>query len=145
MEKLIIATVFLALLGFALAVVRRFWAAYASKRWPTVQGEIVSIDMGIKHTVRELLYVPKVRYRYTVDGKDYENSRIDVTSQRMFYSQSAASAVLMAYRVNGPVTVHYNPRRPKQSLLNPGISVASWIVTGLVIVLLALIATVGLQ
>jgi Protein of unknown function (DUF3592) len=132
-----------ALVAFALAVMGGFWTALASTSWPTVQGEIVSLDMGIDNTTRGPRYTPKVRYRYRVAGKDYESSRIDMTSQRKFYSQAAADAVLLAYRINGPVAVHYDPRRPEKSLLKPGVSSATWVITVLVIVLLALLATVG--
>jgi hypothetical protein len=109
-----------------------------------VEGRIASLDMEVQQLEREVLYIPKLRYRYQVAGKEYEGSRIDLTSQRKFYRQGAANAVLLEYDPDGPVKVYYNPRRPAESLLKPGVSAATWMVAGLVVLLLALLAAVGL-
>ena len=53
--------------------------------------------------------------------------------------------MLLRYPVDGPITVYYNPRRPADSLLKPGVSAATWVITILVLALLGVIATLGLH
>ena len=102
------------------------------------------MNMDVTHTENEELYTPRITYRYRVDGEEYEGSRIDLTTQRMYFTQSGANAVLEPYRPDGAVVVYYNPDRPADSLLKPGVSMATWMITALVIVLLILLASIPL-
>jgi hypothetical protein len=114
--------------------------AIASRNWPTVKGRVVSMEMDVTQLQYEEMYTPRLVYRYRVGGQDYESSRIDLARQRRFFTQASANAVLAPYRPDGEVTVYYNPGRPSDALLQPGGSVASWLVMGLVVALLLLLA-----
>jgi hypothetical protein len=134
----------LAVLGFVIRALRLFWTALSSRSWPTVQGRIVSMKMDVTRIQFGELYTPGLTYRYRVDGKDYEGNRIDLTSQRKFSTQSGANAVLEDYRPDGAVAVYYNPIRPTDSLLKPGVSTATWMITGLIVLLLSLFLSIQL-
>ena len=134
----------LALLCFVIWVIRLFWTALSSRHWPLAQGRVISMEMDVTHLENEDLYTPRLTYRYRVDGKDYEGRRIDLTSQRKFYTQSAANAALEDYRQDRAVAVYYNPNRPTDSLLKPGVSMATWVITGLIIILLFLLVSIQL-
>lgn len=126
----------LAFLGWAFL---RWRTALASRRWPVVPGEVVQYEVDVRQLDTGSLYTPGLVYRYEVGGRRYEGTRIDFFSQRSFQSQSAADAVLAPYR-RGALTVHFNPERPAESVLVPGVSAATWVVAALVVLLLATIA-----
>jgi hypothetical protein len=132
-----IALGFVASAAFAGRALRR---ALASRKWPATTGTVVSIDMLVEQTVREPLYVPKIRYRYCVNGVQYEGDALKDAPQRKFYSESAANALLHDYPVDSSITVFYDPQRPGDSLLVPGVRPTAWAIATLVVVLLAALA-----
>ena len=100
------------------------------------------MNMDVTRLQYEYLYTPRLTYRYQVNGKEYEGSRIDLTSQRKFYTQQAANAVLLEFDPDGAVPVYYNPKRPAESLLKPGVSSATWVISALIIVLLIVVVSI---
>jgi hypothetical protein len=145
LSGLILAVLSLAALWLVVRVFRLYRTALSSRHWPVAQGRIIALEMDVRQLVREKLYVPRVTYCYRVSGTDYQGRRIDLTSQRKFYSQSAANAVLEDYRSDGVVAVYYNPARPADSLLKPGVTTATWMITGLVAMLLILFVSIGVR
>jgi hypothetical protein len=62
----------------------------------------------------------RVRYRYTVDGIDYESDRIRLV-EKLWRDQR--SEIVARYPEGRRVTVAYDPSDPSQAALEPG---ASW-------------------
>ena len=112
---------------------------HVSKHWPTTQGRIIaskvvavqSFDSGDEP-------VPNVRYKYSVDGHKFQGDKISLTSKSPFswksvtktlretQSYSSAEKIIKRYPIGSKVLVYYNPRNPKESVLQLGVE--SWIV-----------------
>jgi hypothetical protein len=72
----------------------------------------------------------RVRYRYTVDGKDYESSRITTGEPALFYGVQEAAAFRKRFPPGGRVTVLYAPYAPSEATLIAGRSSGPWILLG---------------
>lgn len=88
-----------------------------AQSWPTTDGRVLEVARR-QETDSDggTTYRPLVRYRYTVDGHEYENDRPQLTT----VSSSATTptdSVLARYRVKQTVTVHYDPGDPAHSTL----------------------------
>ncbi len=89
-----------------------------SLHWPSVMGEIIS-----KQCVQEPavdpgppLFVPKVSYKYTVDGKTYYSERLVTYHVDM----AGFDCKKMDQELRDKVQVYYNPESPALSVLWPG-------------------------
>jgi hypothetical protein len=100
-------------------------AATAAAAWPTVPGVIVGsmvADILPLWTIfaaanpsQSHYYEPRVRYRYTV-GREFEGSRIRFGSVAC-RTGSHARELVAPYPEGAPVTVHYDPADPAESVL----------------------------
>ena len=101
---------------------------YRSEFWPSTTGKVISAE--VKRTSDGEggdLYKPKVRYRYQVDDKPYQSSRITFKLpnplDNMFGGdQRLAEEAVRRYAIGREVTVYYQPNRPKKAALEPGSS-----------------------
>jgi hypothetical protein len=108
-------------LGFGGLRARR--KAKAASSWPTVSGTILSTEVvthrssgGAKHGTR-VSYEPVVKYSYSVDGKEFKDGRIgfvDVSG-----GKGAAEKRIAAFASRTDLVVHYNPKDPKEAVLDP--------------------------
>lgn len=123
---LVAGLVFLALF---LAFHRR---AAQMRRWPTINGRIVSSEVyefrrprtdssrsrrGRSRT--ETRYMPVVEYTYTVGGRQY-SSRSIWDGTEVSGSHAYALSVAQRYPAGGTVTVHYDPAAPGTAALEIG-------------------------
>jgi hypothetical protein len=73
-------------------------------------------------------YEPRVTYEYAVDGYPRVGRRLRMGS--LATSEADAARIAGDYPVGSAVTVHYNPRRPVDAVLEPGLDKANfWIGT----------------
>jgi hypothetical protein len=91
------------------------YRAQRSQSWP-VAGAIIYQSLVEKHTQADV-FEPVILYKYTLQGRQY-------TGKRIFFGRSttnlpAAEEILSHYLPGMPVPVHYNPRDPAQSVLEP--------------------------
>jgi hypothetical protein len=116
----------------------------ASLDWETVEGVIVDSDVSRsmiqtrrrRGTRRRDSYKVTVRYEYTVDGKTYTGNRIGFGGSPTRSSRSRASSLRSSEYAEGTtVTVHYDPKNPEKSVLYPGVSMLSYILLGVAVVL----------
>jgi hypothetical protein len=125
-----------AFVGLAYSLVFQFRAA----SWPSTTGELLEsrarIFGGAHRVESERDYVASTRYRYVVDGTEYEGRRL---SPWVFVASHNAKSVLerqlrgVQQHPDGSVTVFYNPKKPEKSyLIKPGIT--GRIVTGVLAV-----------
>ena len=115
-----------------------------STQWPTVTGVITVSELG-KHVDRDTdtgssstTYSADISYDYVVDDVAYVNGNVYFGSMQSS-DPSTARMVLNRYPVEKRVTVYYNPARPQQAVLEPGIALVAWILPALGLIF----ATVG--
>lgn len=128
----------------ALFAIYQFVTALRTYRWPTTSGTVrgtgVDTSSGSEGSTK---YSPEIRYEYEVDDTSYVSSRIAVDDWPSFGSRSRARSWLEEYPDGDEVTVHYDPRRPDRSVLEPrGVLQAFFL---LVLVGLGLAAVVVIQ
>ncbi len=91
--------------------------AMATKRWPTVQGRITSINVLQSGGIR-----PRIKYAYKVghqdlkDETDYHFPYLGMSSTR----KEVAHKITSGFETHKPVVVYYNPEDPAESYLKPG-------------------------
>lgn len=100
---------------------RQMSRAGASRNWTITTGEVV--DSSIRREPDGPYYIPVVKYRYVVEGQEYESSRIRFTWSGDSTTPWTASEVVSQYPVSKTKTikVYYNPRNPSVSVLVPGV------------------------
>jgi len=125
----------LALLGAVLGVVAFYRArqrASASARWPTVTG-IVTASNVIEEAIAEKsdddksVVAPKMirryqvdlRYAYQVDKRDFVGTEANWGMTAIYGRRDVAEKAAGLYRPGEPVTVHYDPERPRTAVLEP--------------------------
>ncbi len=105
-----------------------FTTAAASTDWPTVPGTIDSakvVEEKVKHSTRgsrepaPFVYYAEIKYRYSVDGQDYNGDRLTVEDFAT-NDRERAEQIAMQYQAGQEVTVYYNPAAPNEAVLNPG-------------------------
>ena len=110
--------------------------ALLARRWPTVEGEIVDarvVRTGGDQSKDALDQI--VTYRYQVAGQPYRNNRVrfglQPTPNSMVPARGTSSSIgaslAASYPRGKPVRVHYNPRRPEDSVLYPAPNFRVWI------------------
>ena len=117
----------LAVAGLACGyAVVQFCQAWFARRWPAVEGEIFDarvVVTGVDSRTGNDIVDSLVSYRYQVDGQSYSNNRVrfgQLTPNSWLPARShplTASALRRQYPRGKPVRVHYNPRRPANSVL----------------------------
>lgn len=90
--------------------------ARASGTWPSVDGEVVTSRVE-RHTNDEgTHHSADIEYRYRVDGKEFKSNVIVIGGHG--YS---AHGVVSRYPQGQSVNVAYNPSKPHQAVLEPGV------------------------
>jgi hypothetical protein len=86
------------------------------RSWQTTTGEIISAD--VRDLVLSLApsFTIAIRYQYAVDGRTYIGKRIR-DGRITGYRREMERLIECMYPVRQTVTVHFNPRRPRRSLL----------------------------
>jgi hypothetical protein len=106
---------------------RNLWNASASIRWPVAEGKIRTSEIreflsgtsGDRNRTRN--YTPSILFEYTVGGQQY-SGRTVYRGQAAGDADATEAEVLHArYPEGATVEVHYEPRNPANSLLEPGI------------------------
>jgi len=123
--------------GIAAYGVRHLMDVAACRQWPTAVGHvrdasakpIADHELIPEHKSHDNL-VPQIVYEYQVDGKNYWSDAIsNLRHHRIFGiadayyagNEDEILALLARYPLNQDVTVHYNPLRPAEAVLDPGI------------------------
>ena len=85
----------------------------------TTEGVIVSTKLEQHSDSEGTSYTPVVEFRYSVGRQEHVGRRINYSW--IATSSQAARQVIEQYPAGRRVTVHYDPRRPDDSLLEPGL------------------------
>jgi hypothetical protein len=144
--------VILGVVGLGVIVVGlwRMGQASRARRWPTVQGTVLSSTTASRtappppplegededeERPPQTLYRPVVRYTYNVGGHAFTSETLgpedlEVSSERHAREHAAR------YPRGAQVTVYYDPDDPDRAYLEPGVRAGSWIMPGVGVVFL---------
>ena len=87
-----------------------------SVTWPLVTGKIITSQIQSHHDEDGTTYSADIEYNYTVNGKQFESDVIVIGG----HDYSVGSAV-ERYPLGESVRVAYNPVKPHQAVLEPGV------------------------
>ncbi len=105
---------------FALALLAQLRWGVASRRWPTADGRVVSADVRTFSTPRGTVYEPRITYTYAVGATAYQGRRV-AFGRSAYPREQEARSVAARYSAGTALRVHYAPRNPRFSVLEPGI------------------------
>jgi hypothetical protein len=104
----------------------------ASVDWPTAAGTVLDsrIDTRFRtgggDSANRETFLGLVRYRYSVNGHDYESTNRRFPNPGYGMNQSEAAEVVARYPADSVVRVYYNPASPAESCLETGEHWTSW-------------------
>jgi hypothetical protein len=95
----------------------------------SVDGRVLSSELATRHIqsakIRPAAFTPKVRYKYQVDGQDYEGSRIRMYKENSS-NKKAMARMQERYPEGSRVKVYYDPDDPSTAVLEPGFTAISF-------------------
>jgi hypothetical protein len=109
-------------IAFAIGVVlylvqfRQGLRADASKKWPTSSATITTSALE-RSAESKRRYRATVEYRYRVGAKEYQANRIFWGGNEGRHKHMAS--VIASYPAGARVPIHYDPRNPAQSVIDP--------------------------
>lgn len=96
----------------------------ASLNWPTAAGQIT--DLAIvretssgKKGHKRTKYRPDIRYSYRVGEREYHSATWKWGWAFLHANPDTAQKAIAHYTLGQSVSVHYNPQRPDESVLEP--------------------------
>jgi hypothetical protein len=101
--------------------------ARASLSWPTTEGRVVFSE--VDHSTDSEggdSYSADIVYRYEVDDQEYENDRVRF-GENSSSNRGPAEDLVERYPVGRNVDVHYEPDDPDNSVLEPGVTLGSYL------------------
>lgn len=108
--------------GFFLRSVWQLLTALESRSWSRTQGIVRMSTVQEDLDGEGILYKARVSYRFTVDGREFVGNRACFGDSDRSSWSLLARRIVARYRVGAAVTVHYDPEKPSEAVLEPGIS-----------------------
>ncbi len=111
-----------------------------SRRWPCITG-VVTISKAVSVRTkqnREPKWAPQIRYQYTVNKTKLTGTSIRFGMEGLSAGRKFAATYIDRYPVGKVVQVFYEPDRPENAVLEPGISVEHLWPMGIGVALLVL-------
>ncbi|MEW4455147.1 DUF3592 domain-containing protein [Bremerella sp. JC817] len=94
---------------------------YSAEKWPTAKGDIVDARLrSFASGKGGTRFEAKVKYTYQVNGANYEGERIGF-GYGVTDSQELPQKIVNKLKSGKQVEVRYNPKRPEDSALIPGV------------------------
>jgi len=88
--------------------------------WPHTNGFVISTEVKrIPSSKGPSKFSPIINYTYKVDSVEYSSDRYSSTGASG--TSEWANGVVSQYWVNSAIKVFYNPRNPKESVIDPGL------------------------
>jgi len=131
--------------GLLIRLVRLRGATQTASKWDKVEGVIIAseVDQPLSHlSDDETDATPVIRYRYPINGHDFEGDRIRVGGVPMT-TRLLAMQQVSRYPLGAHVDVYVNPKNPKRALLEPRAqnNIAGTVVFAVIFGVIALILT----
>ena len=95
-----------------------------ASQWPSVNGTVLSARLVSHGSIRYRADFPEISYSYEVGGKVYKSKHIAAGGEM---GGVGAQSVLDRYPVSSQVTVYYDPKNPKNAVLEKKSVVQSWL------------------
>ncbi len=105
------------LVGVALSFIN-FRKAVVSKKWPTTIGTVVSSDVK-RPSGKNTKYEAVVKYSYRVDTTEFLSDNLKMLAARG--TSEWAKEKVSKFPVSSELRVFYNPKKPKDSVIEPGL------------------------
>jgi len=109
-------------------------AAKASVNWPKVEGTITESDMKtrqeMKNNEQRDMYEALIEFAYKVGEKEYKSRNVEFGGGGESSSRSSIKEVVDRYPMGKKVDVFYNPEKPDEAVLVPGVSLTSYTPVG---------------
>ena len=127
--------------------VKDFRASRESQKWLPMEGQITESIVQVTRRRKKNDYYPKVAYTYSVLGETYTCKGVALGAIQGSSSQAKIQAQVEQYPLGQRVVVYYNPHRPAQATLEPGVTKGAWgtlvmgvisSVTGIFVLIIAL-------
>jgi hypothetical protein len=104
--------------GIAMAL-SSVWDVYRVARswfWPTAQGHVLSVKMDDRGGAISDRFQPHVTYSYRVGDRTFVSTQLSLSGPVEVSDDGEAVAYLQRYIPSAPITVHYNPVQPADSV-----------------------------
>lgn len=100
----------------------RFWRkGRASLGWPTTTGRMSNAVVRRDDNHDVTVYRASARYTYSVDGTDYQGSTAFFGDRFWVPLPGDLGGRVFVLNATDDLAVHYNPERPRESVLQPGV------------------------
>ncbi len=117
--------------------------AVRAKYWPTTTGTIVSAAQVTKSAGKGFSHGVEFDYIYRVGPQEYRSKHYKAIDDT-FGTPEWRKAVSQ-YQADTRLTVHYDPKDPKDSAIDPGLTFFNFMMTGLPLAFLVLIVSVTIK
>lgn len=134
--------------GIMLFLARIFLLGLKGKSWPNTYGKITQSQITkVKRSETGSVfshYRTVIQYEYIVDDVSYKSQTLSFPDQawqilnRGLRSRQSAKKLQTKYPINQSIEVYYNPKNPKQSILEPTIADKNLILTLIIILVMGL-------
>lgn len=102
------------------------WLARSSRNWPSTVGRVLGSDVRYdEHRLGRTHATASVRYEYEVEGRTYRGYRVRFGGW-LNANPTDAGRTVIRYRAGSPVSVRYDPRRPRRCTLERRVSRLVW-------------------
>ena len=95
-----------------------------ASEWPSVNGTVLSARLVSHGSIRYRADFPEISYSYEVGGKVYKSRHISAGGEM---GGVTAQSVLARYPVGSQVTVYYDPKKPKNAVLEKKSVTQKWL------------------
>ena len=98
---------------------------YRARSFPTTVGRVIysSVERRVLGNKKPTtFYWPEIEYEYTVNGETYRASRVRYERDSSDSDPAPARSLVSSHPVDSEVTVFYDPHRPAEALLEPGVT-----------------------
>jgi hypothetical protein len=133
---------------FLFLTLRARQKAKTSQGWPVAQGKVLAVDIQEHSSYDEddhstsATYEPVVQYQYSAGGREYTNKRIAFGANS--FDRSTAQKKAGQYAAGMAVSVHYNPNKPEESVLETSAGGSTvFMVVGIVFAVIGLMGCCG--
>ena len=94
--------------------------------WEEAPCAIVSSRLVESPDPADQLYTPDIVFSYVVEGQVYRSDRISFSGVKAYVPEKNAQASLAPYPSGGRTICYYDPEDPGRAVLDPGISMGSF-------------------
>lgn len=118
----------LAIFGTAMAAwgVRTILRAWASRRWPTAPGIILTSEIVAGGDSESSSYKAMITYAYVVDGVEHRGDTLAVGMNHISGWLKSEERHVKKYPAGATVSVAYDPADPRVAVLEAGLSLRNW-------------------